>query len=87
MRDLARTAWNGGAELSRHRCPECGQSSAFGYRNQDGELVWYCTEHRLAQFWAAAMALGRDAVHGRALERRANVQPSAAVSGAGCTAD
>ncbi len=54
MRDLARTAWNGGAELSRHRCPEFGQSSAFGYRNQDGELVWYCTEHRLAQFWADA---------------------------------
>jgi hypothetical protein len=26
----------------------------FGYRDQDGRLIWYCTQHRLAQFWADA---------------------------------
>jgi hypothetical protein len=26
----------------------------FGYRDQDGRLIWYCAQHRLAQFWADA---------------------------------
>jgi hypothetical protein len=36
-------------------CPKCNQSAVFGYRNKDtGEMAWYCTEHRLGQFWADA---------------------------------
>ena len=41
-------------DLPRLTCARCDQPGIFGYRNQDGELVWYCTEHRLAQFWADA---------------------------------
>ena len=32
----------------------CNQPGLFGYRDQDGGLIWYCAEHRLAQFWADA---------------------------------
>ena len=28
--------------------------AVFGYRDQDGTLIWYCAKHRLAQFWADA---------------------------------
>ena len=24
----------------------------FGYRNKDGDLIWYCADHRLGRFWA-----------------------------------
>jgi len=36
-------------------CPHCAERGLFGYRDkQTGEMVWYCTEHRLAQYWADA---------------------------------
>jgi hypothetical protein len=54
MRNLPKIAWNDGAELSRHRCVKCQQLGVFGYRDRDGQLIWYCSEHRLAQFWADA---------------------------------
>jgi hypothetical protein len=37
----------------RSRC-HCGLSGQFGYRDQFGTLVWYCTEHRLAKYWSDA---------------------------------
>jgi hypothetical protein len=41
-------------DLPQLTCARCGQPGIFGYRNQDGELAWYCAEHRLAQYWADA---------------------------------
>jgi ParB-like nuclease domain len=35
-------------------CPRCSSRGAFGYRNEAGALVWYCEQHRLAQWWADA---------------------------------
>ncbi|MGO9631515.1 MAG: hypothetical protein ACLPXW_21320 [Xanthobacteraceae bacterium] len=43
-----------GDDLARCMCPQCDQSGIFGYRDQDGRLIWYCNQHRLAQFWADA---------------------------------
>ena len=34
------------------RCPQCGASSEFGYRDVYGVMRWFCARHRLAQFWA-----------------------------------
>jgi hypothetical protein len=51
---LAKDAWDDGAELSRQRCANCDQSGVVGYRDADGRLIWYCNQHRLAQFWADA---------------------------------
>jgi hypothetical protein len=33
-------------------CPQCGVDGVFGYRNKDGDLIWYCADHRLGRFWA-----------------------------------
>jgi hypothetical protein len=36
-------------------CPHCAERGVFGYRDkQTGEMTWYCTAHRLGQFWADA---------------------------------
>jgi hypothetical protein len=36
-------------------CPQCDQPGIFGYRNKNtGEMTWYCTTHRLGQYWADA---------------------------------
>ncbi len=43
-----------GDDLARCMCPQCDQPGIFGYRDQDGRLIWYCNQHRLAQFWADA---------------------------------
>jgi hypothetical protein len=39
---------------ARYACVQCGGKGEFGYRNSEGELVWYCADHRLAQCWADA---------------------------------
>jgi hypothetical protein len=37
------------------RCATCGQEAQFGYRDaESGEFVWFCAEHRRAQWWADA---------------------------------
>jgi hypothetical protein len=36
------------------RCPRCDSPGAFGYRNSEGQMIWYCAGHRLGQFWADA---------------------------------
>jgi hypothetical protein len=40
----------------RPRCANaaCVQLGLFGYRDKAGALIWYCAQHRLAQFWADA---------------------------------
>ena len=35
-------------------CPHCGEPGVLGYRNEAGQLVWFCEEHRPAKFWADA---------------------------------
>jgi hypothetical protein len=36
-------------------CTCCGSiGELFGYRDQAGNLLWYCEQHRLAQWWADA---------------------------------
>jgi hypothetical protein len=36
-------------------CPQCDQPGVFGYRNKEsGAMTWYCTAHRLGQYWADA---------------------------------
>src|SRR6516165_9504812 len=35
-------------------CPQCDQPGIFGYRDENGEMTWYCTTHRLGQDWADA---------------------------------
>jgi hypothetical protein len=36
-------------------CPQCGRWGLFGYRSkQSGELIWYCADHRLGQYYADA---------------------------------
>jgi hypothetical protein len=36
-------------------CPQCDQPGIFGYRDKEtGEMTWYCTAHRLGQYWADA---------------------------------
>jgi hypothetical protein len=36
-------------------CPQCDQPGIFGYRDKNtGEMTWYCTTHRLGQYWADA---------------------------------
>jgi hypothetical protein len=35
-------------------CPQCDQPGNFGYRDENGEMTWYCTTHRLGQHWADA---------------------------------
>jgi hypothetical protein len=41
--------------MSNDTCPQCNQPGLFGYRDkQTGEMTWYCTAHRLGQFWADA---------------------------------
>jgi hypothetical protein len=36
-------------------CPQCDQPGIFGYRDKNtGEMTWYCTTHRLDQYWADA---------------------------------
>jgi len=37
-----------------YACPQCGVDGVFGYRNSDGDLIWYCADHRLGRFWADA---------------------------------
>jgi hypothetical protein len=41
-------------DLPRWICARCDQPGIFGYRDQNGKLIWYCTQHRLAQYWADA---------------------------------
>jgi hypothetical protein len=43
-----------GDDLAHCTCARCDQPGIFGYRDQDGRLIWYCNQHRLAQFWADA---------------------------------
>jgi hypothetical protein len=47
------------------QCPTCGADGAFGYRDQNGTMVWYCERHRLATYWADARRDGtnRKAFH------------------------
>jgi hypothetical protein len=36
-------------------CPQCDQPGIFGYRDKNtAEMTWYCTTHRLGQYWADA---------------------------------
>jgi hypothetical protein len=36
-------------------CPQCDQPGIFGYRDKNtGEMTWYCTTHRLGQYWGDA---------------------------------
>jgi hypothetical protein len=42
------------AEEPAPRCPQCGASGEFGYRDVYGAIRWFCAGHRLAQFWADA---------------------------------
>ena len=35
-------------------CARCDQPGLFGYRDQGDALTWYCSQHRLGQFWADA---------------------------------
>jgi putative DNA primase/helicase len=37
----------------------CGGAGAYGYKNPDGSLSWYCAAHRLSQYYADAH-LGPD---------------------------
>lgn len=37
-----------------YACAQCGGEGVFGYRNTDGDLIWYCADHRLGRFWADA---------------------------------
>jgi hypothetical protein len=37
-----------------YACPQCGVDGLFGYLNKDGDLTWYCADHRLGCFWADA---------------------------------
>ena len=30
-----------------YACPQCGVDGVFGYLNKDGDLIWYCADHRL----------------------------------------
>ena len=36
------------------RCPTCGRDGEFGYRNAQGELIFYCAAHRLGKFYSDA---------------------------------
>ena len=41
--------------LAMSTCPQCDQPGIFGYRDKNtGEMTWYCTTHRLGQYWADA---------------------------------
>ena len=42
------------------RCPQCGVEGVFGYRNKDGDLIWYCAEHRLGRCYADARRDGKS---------------------------
>jgi hypothetical protein len=33
---------------------QCGAPGKFGYKDKSGKLVWYCTQHRLSEWWADA---------------------------------
>jgi len=44
-----------------HRCPRCGAYGMFGYRNPNGDMIWYCARHQLGQHYADARRDGRDA--------------------------
>jgi len=37
-----------------YACPQCGVDGVFGYLKKDGDLIWYCADHRLGRFWADA---------------------------------
>ena len=48
---------NDGDEIARlPRCGSaaCDQPALFGYRSYGDALTWYCSQHRLGQFWADA---------------------------------
>jgi hypothetical protein len=42
------------ASTTIYACPQCGVDGVFGYLNKDGDLIWYCADHRLGRFWADA---------------------------------
>jgi hypothetical protein len=42
-------------EVSQCLC-HCGKPVEFGYRNNSGDLDWFCADHRLAEWWANARA-------------------------------
>jgi hypothetical protein len=40
-----------------YACPQCGVDGVFGYLKKDGDLIWYCADHRLGRFWADARSV------------------------------
>jgi hypothetical protein len=42
--------------MSNRKVPDChcGAAGAFGYRDDHGDMKWFCADHRLAVYWSDA---------------------------------
>ena len=62
-------------------CARCDQPGLFGYRI-NGRLIWYCNQHRLAQFWADARMPSplANQSNGASTDDNAHQQPNCAAA-------